>query len=387
MQISILGCTGSIGTQTVDVCQQLGLTVTSLACHSQIDRLFEQIKLLKPGMVAVSQPQQAMRLRQRLETAGLDCRVLAGDEGVETVARDARAQMTVQAMVGMSGIKPVLAAIDSGHQIALANKEVLVAAGRLVLARARRQGVQILPVDSEHSAIWQCLRSGHRSELRRIIITASGGPFRGYTPARLQQVTLAQALQHPTWKMGGKITVDSATLMNKGLEVIEAARLFEVTAEQIAVVVHPQSIVHSLVEWQDGSVIAQLGTTDMRLPIQYALTYPDRQPSHRPALDLTQTAALSFEPVDTETFPALDLAREALRRGGLAPAVFNAANEVAVQAFMAGRLDFPGISSLVGRLLSEYRVLSPDEDLDLKRILDTDHHIRQQAKELLEWKD
>ncbi|NJP39931.1 1-deoxy-D-xylulose-5-phosphate reductoisomerase [Oscillospiraceae bacterium HV4-5-C5C] len=387
MQISILGCTGSIGTQTVDVCQQLGYRVTSLACHSQIDLLFEQIKQLQPYMVAVSQPAAALRLRQRLEAAGLECKVLTGEAGLETVARDPQAQMTVQAMVGMCGIKPVLAAIDSGHDIALANKEVLVAAGRLVLARARQQGIRLLPVDSEHSAIWQCLRSGHRSELKRIIITASGGPFRGYSEARLKEVTLAQALQHPTWKMGGKITIDSATLMNKGLEVIEAARLFDLTEDQIAVVVHPQSIVHSLVEWQDGSVIAQLGTTDMRLPIQYALTYPRRQPSARAGLDLNQTSALTFEAVDTATFPALDLAREALRRGGLAPAVFNAANEVAVQAFMAGKLDFCGISRLVSRLLYEYSILSTDEDLDLERILDTDRHIRQQAKELLEWKD
>lgn len=353
-QISILGSTGSIGTQALDVVRGLKgeLKVAAVAAHSNVKRLEEQIREFSPKFAVCFDEEAA----KALKTAVADCpvRVGAGMEGLCEAAALMEADIVLNSVVGMIGLRPTLEAVQAGKDIALANKETLVAGGALVMAAAKEKGVKILPVDSEHSAIFQCLQGRPPKEadpqgnaLARLILTASGGPFFGKSREELSQVTPEQALHHPNWNMGAKVTIDSATMMNKGLEIIEAAWLFHMPADKIDVVVHRESVVHSLIEYCDNSVIAQLGVPDMRVPIQYALTWPGRAPSPVRRLSLTDYGALHFALPDEDTFRCLAACKKALRRGGLAPAAANGANEEAVKQFLAGKLSFLGIGDVV----------------------------------------
>lgn len=385
----ILGSTGSIGTQALEVCQEFGIEVRALACHSQVDLLYDQIQTYRPLSVAVSDPEASSRLTERLRSTpgAYSCPVRSGHSAVTELAAGVETDMVLGAMVGMVGIEPILAAVRAGRDIALANKEVLVVAGDLLMAEAKRYQVEIHPVDSEHSAIRQCLMSGKREELHKVFLTASGGPFRGLSLQDLATVTVADALRHPTWQMGAKITIDSATLMNKGLELIEAARLFDLTGDQIEVVVHPQSIIHSFVEWQDGSLIAQMGMPDMKLPIQLAFSWPDRacSPDRRFNPFDPAAATLSFEAVDTDVFRSIPLAYEALRVGGTLPLAFNSAGEVAVAAFLDGRISFLRIAQTVETMMEQHIqegfILRPTLDA----IMETDRLLRQKTKETIGW--
>ena len=347
--ISVLGSTGSIGTQTLEVAAACGFRVAALAAHRSIDLLEQQARQFHPLVAAVADPTAAAALRLRL--ADTDVQVVAGEEGVCQAASLPQADTVVAALVGIAGLVPTLAAVDGGKRVALANKETLVCAGPLVMARAKEKGAEILPVDSEHSAIFQSLQGSTGREVRRILLTASGGPFFGKTRAELGEVTPAHALKHPNWSMGAKVTIDSATLMNKGLELLEAMSLFSVPPEQIEILVHRESIIHSAVEYCDHSVIAQLGAPDMRLPIQYALTWPQRLPGPAKELDLFSCGRLTFARPDLETFRCLALAIEAAREGGTAPAILNGANEVAVARFLAGKLGFLEIAQVVEQAL------------------------------------
>ena len=345
-RISVLGSTGSIGRQTLDVAQEMGLQVEALTAYRSVDLLEGQTRQFRPRLVAVYDPEAAEEFRQRVKD--LPVRVLSGTEGLMAAATLAQADTVVTAVVGMVGLRPTLAAIEVGKRIALANKETLVCAGELVMEAAQRHRAQIVPVDSEHSAIFQCLQGcGDRREIRHLVLTCSGGPFFGKKKADLQYVTRKDALQHPNWKMGAKITVDSATLMNKGLEVIEAMRLYHLPLEQVEVVIHRQSVIHSLVEFRDGAMLAQLGTPDMRLPIRYALTWPRRAESLLEPLDLLRCPPLTFAQPDREAFPCLALAEEAAREGGTACAVLNGANEAAVALFLQDQIGFLEIPQLV----------------------------------------
>ncbi|MFZ5814124.1 MAG: 1-deoxy-D-xylulose-5-phosphate reductoisomerase [Bacillota bacterium] len=381
--ISIIGSTGSIGTQALDVIDHLPerFRVVGLAGGSRIDRLAEQVRRYRPEVVSVPTAEAALGLQRLLrESAGELPEIGWGEEGLLQVATHPTAQLLLTSVVGALGLKPTLAAIAAGKDIALANKETLVAAGHLVMDAARRHGVQIIPVDSEHSALFQCLVGEDPSRVRRLLLTASGGPFRGRKD--LMGVTKAEALKHPRWVMGAKITIDSATLMNKALELIEAHWLFGVPVEAIEVLVHPQSIVHSAVEFVDGNIIAQLGPTDMRLPIQYALCYPERTDSFVERLDLTRVATLTFESPDTETFPSLNYARQAVTMGGTMPAVLNAANEVAVQRFLADQIPFVAIFRIVHEVMSRHQVVGKP---DLEAILEADRWAREAAQSLNRW--
>ena len=349
--ISILGSTGSIGRQSLDVIAACGMTVAALTAHRDVARMEEQARRFRPELVAMMDPAAAGELRLKL--ADTPIRVLSGIEGLMAAAAIPSADTVITAVVGVVGLRPTLAAIEGGKRIALANKETLVCAGELVMAQTRRHGAEIIPVDSEHSALFQSLQGcTDRGEVKRLILTASGGPFFGKTKAELERVTLPDALKHPNWSMGAKITVDSATMMNKGLEFIEAMRLYELPPEKISVVVHRESIVHSLVEYCDNAMIAQLGAPDMRLPIQYALTYPNRTSGVAESLDLLKCGSLTFAPPDEENFPCLALAKEAARTGGTATAVLNGANEEAVGLFLKGKLGFMDIPRLVERALA-----------------------------------
>ena len=353
-RIAILGSTGSIGRSALSVIEaQAGrLEVVGLAAGRNADLLAEQAGRHRPRVVAASTPAALDQAQAALRRAGVDVeQACAGQDGLRAVATHPDADVVLCATAGTAGLDATLAAIDAGKTIALANKEVLVMAGGLMLRAARRRGVAILPVDSEHNAIHQCVHGRHPDEVRRLILTASGGPFRDRPAAELEAVTPREALDHPTWRMGRKITVDSATLMNKGLEVIEARWLFEAPPDRIDVVVHPQSIVHSLVELRDGSVIAQLGVTDMRLPIQYALSYPERWDAPLPALDLAGCGRLDFDRPDLQRFPCLALAYRALRGPTALPVILNAANERAVEAFLDQRLGFTAIPAAIERAL------------------------------------
>jgi 1-deoxy-D-xylulose-5-phosphate reductoisomerase len=351
-QITLLGATGSIGLRTLDLVSSFPeeFSVAGLAARgSNVERIADLCKKYSPRVVALLEPESRDRLAQLLPAPRPE--LLAGPEGFVALARDVKADIVVSALVGGAGLLPTMAAIQAGRTVALANKETLVMAGRLMTAAARARGVKLLPVDSEHSAVFQCLAGHGRGDVHRILLTASGGPFRETPKARLATVTVEDALQHPTWKMGAKITIDSATLMNKGLEVIEARWLFDLAPDQVQIVVHPQSIIHSMVEYIDGSVIAQLGVADMGVPILYALTYPERRPTPAARLDLTRVGQLTFFEPDPDKFPCLRLARAALESGGSASVVLNAANEVAVAAFLDRRIGFTEIAELIEQAL------------------------------------
>jgi 1-deoxy-D-xylulose-5-phosphate reductoisomerase len=356
-RLAILGSTGSIGRSALAVvdAHPSRLQVVALAAGDNAPLLADQVRQYAPEVVAMATGEGVDRLRAACG-AGMRVAMSGGAEGLIAVATHPSVDIVICASSGTAGLEAVLAAIAAGKTIALANKEVLVMAGALVTAAAQRHGVSILPVDSEHNAVHQCLHGRRQSEIRRLILTASGGPFRDFTPAQLQRVTPDEALRHPTWQMGRKITIDSATLMNKGLEVIEAHWLFGVAADRIEVVIHPQSIVHSMVELVDGSVIAQLGVTDMRLPIQYACSYPERWDGALPSLDLSKAGRLEFHPPDLERFPCLGLAYRALRAEGTLAVVLNAANEVAVAAFLDGRLGFRSIPTVIERTMNAHAV-------------------------------
>lgn len=354
--ISILGSTGSIGRQSLEVIAALGLSVGALTANRNVELLERQARQFRPGLVVAMDPAAAAELKVRLADTGI--RVAAGMEGLLEAAALPEADTVLTAVVGVVGLEPTLAAVRAGKRIALANKETLVCGGELVMAEAERFYAEIVPVDSEHSAIFQCLQgSKDRGEVKRLILTASGGPFFGKTRAELEGVTAAQALKHPNWSMGAKVTIDSATLMNKGLEFIEAMRLYRMPPEKISIAVHRQSIIHSLVEYSDSAILAQLGTPDMRLPIQYAFTWPERCPGPAEPLDLFSCGALTFDRPDLETFPCLALALEAARTGGTATAVLNGANEVAVERFLRGEIGFYDIPRLVEKALAAVPVV------------------------------
>ena len=374
-RISLLGSTGSIGRQTLEVAAACGITVGAVTARRSVALLEEQVRAFRPELAVCVDPAAAADLKVR--TADTGVRVAAGPEGLLEAASLPSADCVVTAVVGIAGLEPTLAAIRAGKRVALANKETMVCAGELVTGEADRLGVDIVPVDSEHSAIFQCLQDCRdRGEIRRLILTASGGPFFGCAREQLAAVGPEQALKHPNWSMGAKVTIDSATLMNKGLELIEAMRLFRMPPEKISIAVHRESIVHSLVEYSDGAVLAQLGAPDMRLPIQYALTWPERRPGPAKPLDLLSCPPLTFAPPDLETFPCLRLALEAAGRGGTATAVLNGANEVAVEHFLKGEISFLDIPVLVERALERVPVVS---DPGLEDILEADRAAREAA--------
>lgn len=352
--IAILGSTGSIGTQTLEVVRaQQDIKVTALSAGDNIDLLEQQIREFKPVLAAVKTEEKAKELALRI--SDLDIPVLSGMDGLMALACEEKAEVLVTAIVGMLGIRPTIAAIEAGKDIALANKETLVTAGHIIMPLAKKCGVRILPVDSEHSAIFQSLNGEkeHGNKIDKILLTASGGPFRGMTREQLSQVRLEDALKHPNWVMGRKITIDSATLVNKGLEVMEAKWLFDVELDQIQVVVHPQSVIHSMVQYEDGAIIAQLGTPDMKLPIQYALYYPERRFLRGIRLDFYKLGQMTFEAPDMDTFEGLKFALEAMRRGGNIPTVFNAANEKAVAMFLERRIAFLDIPDIIASAMEE----------------------------------
>ena len=370
--VSVLGSTGSIGRQTLEVLEQLPVRVAALTAGSNVRLMAQQCRKFKPELAVMATPQAAAELKDALD--GQKLRILSGMEGLLEAAQHEQADTVVTAVVGMLGLRPTLAAIRRKKRIALANKETLVCAGALVMQAAREYGAEIVPVDSEHSAIFQCLMGcGDRREIRRLILTCSGGPFFGKTPEERQKVTKADALRHPNWKMGNKITIDCATLMNKGLEIIEAMHLYAMPLSKVDVVIHRQSIVHSLVEFRDGAMMAQLGVPDMRVPIRLALTYPERQENPAPGLDLTSCGPLTFERPDAAAFPCLALAREAAERGGNACAVMNGANEAAVALFLQDRIGFYDIPRLVRRAMDAVPFVSAPE---LEDVLKSDRAAR-----------
>ncbi len=365
--ISVLGCTGSIGRQTIAVAEHIGMPVAALTANRKIDLLEEQARRLHPKFVAVYDEQAAKQFK--IAVADTDIQVGSGIEGLIRAATMEETDCVVTAVSGAVGLKPTLAAIDGKKRIALANKETLVCAGDIVMARAAEKGAEIVPVDSEHSAIFQCLMGREKGELRKILLTGSGGPFRGKARAELEDVTPEQAVKHPNWSMGAKISVDSATMMNKGLEFVEAMHLFGVTPDDIQVVIHPQSVIHSMVELVDGTVIAQLGVPDMGLPIQLALTYPQRCPSMFSRLDFTTLQSLSFEAPDYEKTPCLKLAMDCARMGGTAPCVMSAANEVAVGLFLRHQLGYNRIYDAAASAVEKVGVV---QNPDLETILAAD---------------
>ena len=353
--IALLGATGSIGRQTLEVAGELGLHVAALTANTQVDLLEQQARQYMPRLAVLYDENAALALKKRLRGTGIE--VMAGEEGLLAAAAMTEADTVVTAVMGSVGLRPTLAAIQKGKRIALANKETLVCAGELVMDAAEKYGAEIVPVDSEHSAVFQCLQGCRdRGEVRRILLTCSGGPFYGRTFDELEHMTAADALRHPNWHMGPKITVDSATLMNKGLEIIEAMRLYRLPVEQVQAVIHRQSIVHSLVEFRDGALLAQLGTPDMKLPIRYAMTYPHRAESPDKPLDLLTCGALTFAEPDERAFPCLRLARYAAAVGGTACAILNGANEAAVGLFLQGKLGFNDIPRRVERALERTEV-------------------------------
>ncbi len=375
-RISLLGSTGSIGRQTLEVVrEQKDMQIVALAANRQTDLLEQQIREFRPVLAVLYDADAAEDLKVR--TADLPVRIESGMEGLIHMAQLEEAGILVTAIVGMIGIRPTLAALQAGKDIALANKETLVTAGHLIMPLAAEKKVRILPVDSEHSAIFQCIQAADHGEIGKLIITASGGPFRGKKTEDLTQVTAADALRHPNWSMGNKITIDSATMVNKGLEVCEAGWLFSLPPEKIEVVLQPQSIIHSMVEFCDGAVLAQLGTPDMRLPIQYALTWPSRRPMYGERLDFQKLTEIRFEQPDTDTFRGLPLAYEAIRAGGSMPTVLNAANEAAVALFLDGRIAFTDIYRLIEQAMGSHRVI---ENPTLEEILMVEEETRRKTE-------
>ena len=378
--LSILGSTGSIGTQTLEVVRRHpeDFKVVGLACGSDIDQLMKQIEEFRPEAVSVANPAKAEELRTRLAASGDKTEVLTGEEGDIAIATLSSCDTVVGAMVGVAGLLPTYKAIMTGKDIALANKETLVSGGDVIMPLVKEKGVELLPVDSEHCAIWQCLRGEKQENLDRILITASGGPFRGMKREDLTEMTAENALQHPTWKMGGKITIDSSTMMNKGLEIIEAHHLFGVSVDKIDVVVHPQSVIHSMVRFCDGSVMAQMGKPSMILPIMVALYYPERGPRIIEEFDpfAKGLCNLTFEKCDTGVFGLVDLAYEAGRKGGILPAVMNAANEVAVNAFLEGKIGFLDIEKTVKAVYDDYSGVASADSLTIEDVLSYDREAR-----------
>ena len=373
MSISILGCTGSIGTQTIAVAEHLGMPVTAISANRQLDKLEPIARKLQPELVAVFDEEAAKDFRLRIADTGI--KVVSGMNGLIEAA--VHADTVVTAVSGSVGLRPTLAAIDEKKRIALANKETLVCAGDLVMKRAAEKGAEIIPVDSEHSAIFQSLMGRKKGELKTVLLTGSGGPFRGKARSELENVTPAQAVAHPNWNMGAKISVDSATMMNKGLEFVEAMHLFGVTPDEIKVVIHPQSVIHSMVELVDGTVIAQLGVPDMGLPIQLALTYPERLPSMFERLDFAKVGSMSFEEPDFEKTPCLKLAMDCARTGGTAPCIMSAANEVAVHKFLRGELGYNRIYDAAAAAVDAIPAVKTD---DLEEIIEADTAAREYVK-------
>lgn len=367
-KIAVLGSTGSIGTQTLDVAREQGdLEIVALSCGGNIRLMEEQMREFRPKLVSVWDEEDAKVLREN--TKDLDIKIMAGMDGLLEVATIPESEILVTAIVGMLGIRPTIAAIEAGKNIALANKETLVTAGHIIMPLARKHNVAILPVDSEHSAIFQSLNGEKGNHISKILLTASGGPFRGKKREELLNIQVEDALKHPNWAMGRKITIDSSTLVNKGLEVMEAKWLFDVDLDRIQVVVHPQSVIHSAVEFDDGAVIAQLGTPDMRLPIQYALYYPERRPLSGKRLDLFSLASLTFEEPDTETFKGLKLAYEAMTRGGNIPVAYNAANEKAVSLFLNRQIRYLEITDIIEETMKQTGFIA---NPTLEQILETE---------------
>jgi 1-deoxy-D-xylulose-5-phosphate reductoisomerase len=385
--VTILGSTGSIGVNTIDVVTRhpQRFRVVALTAHGQVDRLFEQCCRIRPIKAAMVDRAAAQRLQGMLHAANVHTEVLSGTEALQHVATLPEADIVMAAIVGAAGLLPSLAAVRAGKRVLLANKEPLVMSGELFVSEARRSGALLLPIDSEHNAIFQCMPAGYvtgkaHHAVRKILLTCSGGPFRSTSAADLARVTPEQACAHPNWVMGRKISVDSATLMNKGLEFIEACRLFDVTPEQVQIVIHPQSVVHSMVEYADGSVLAQLGNPDMRTPIAHALAWPERIDSGVKSLDLLQVARLDFERPDVNRFPCLRLAQETVKVGGTAPAVLNAANEVAVAAFLEQRIAFTDIPAVIERVLAE---VPASREPDLEAVLACDSKARESANRVI----
>jgi 1-deoxy-D-xylulose-5-phosphate reductoisomerase len=371
-RISILGSTGSIGTQALEVCEELGIQIDGLAAYQSVDLLASQAKKFSPKMVCIFDETKAEELKQKINNINIE--IVTGMEGLCKVASLGSIDLVLNSVVGMIGLQPTLAAINAKKDIALANKETLVTGGKLVMEQAAKMGVAIYPVDSEHSAIFQSLQGNNKSQVKKIILTASGGPFFGKTTKELETVTVSDALKHPNWTMGAKITIDSATLMNKGLELIEACWLFDKTPDEVEIVVHRESVIHSLVEYQDNAVIAQLGVPDMKLPIQYALTYPERLPCNTGSLSLIEYGKLTFAKPDIETFICLKACMEAMKKGGLYPTVVNGANEQAVALFLKNQIRFLDIGKLVYSALHEITI---DEEYSLQGILNADKKARE----------
>ena len=381
-QLAILGATGSIGRQCLSVVESMPgrFSVVALAAGANLEELIGQIERHQPEIVSVADARRADELSRLLNEKGIARKpeIHHGRDGMLAVGTHSKAEIVVSAAVGVVGLEATYEAVKLGKSVALSNKEALVAAGELVMAAAKKAGHELLPVDSEHNALHQCLRGGTNGEVRRLVLTASGGPFRKTPLAALANVTPEQALAHPNWRMGNRITIDSATMMNKGFEVIEARWLFDVRPDQMEVVIHPQSTIHSMVEFVDGSVLAQLGPTDMRMPIQYALTYPERIASNQVALDWTRLKRLDFEKASTRRFPCLRLAREAMKKGGLYPCALNAADEIAVAAFLERRLPFQGIPEVIERVLAR----TPRVRLEkMDDVLTADAEARRMAQE------
>jgi len=383
--VSILGSTGSIGCNTLRVVESLGperFRVVALGAGQNVAKLADQISRHQPDLVSVQTEEAAEQLKAELRRRDISPpRIAIGESGLIDVATHAEADCVVSGTVGAVGFVPTLRALEAGKRVALANKETLVMAGELMTRAAAKSGAELLPVDSEHNALHQCLRGEQRSEVRRIILTASGGPFRTHDKAAIESATVAQAMKHPTWNMGAKITIDSATLMNKGLEVIEAHWLFGFSADEISIVVHPESVVHSMIELIDGSVIAQMGVTDMRHAIQYALTYPERHASELPPLDLAKLTSLHFEEPDLERFPCISLAYRALKTGGTLPAAMNAANEEAVHAFIDERIALSDIPRVIESVMSRHQT---HPATNLEAVLDADQTARAAAASIIE---
>lgn len=393
-KISILGSTGSIGTQALDVIKQNRdkFAVASLSCAKSIDKVIEQIDVFRPEAVCVAEEADLAKIKEACSSIGYTPELYYGDHGLKEIATMEGADIVLNSLMGMMGLEPTLAAIEAGKDIAFANKETLVVGGELVMDAVKRNGTKLLPVDSEHSAIFQSLQGNAGNSIKRIILTASGGPFRGYTREQLEQVTLAQALKHPNWSMGKKITIDSASLMNKGLEVIEAKWLFDVPVSKIQVVVHPQSVLHSAVEYEDGSIIGQIGSPDMRVPIGYAFSYPERLnlasdsgvAGTEPVKSLdffSLKEGMSFYPVDTDVFKTLGLAFEAVKTGGSCPVVLNGANEVLVDMFLKEKIKFIDIQDTLERVMDEH---VPKFGLSLEEVLEADREARTKVRKMLE---